>query len=758
MAERGRAPGRAQGIAGTWPPRGTAQAGGFVPAGFGIWSSSLEKLREWVKAEAGAGRLLPWVPIAYGTGIALYFAAEREPVLSVATATAIGLCVAAFLLRRRKIFPIAVLIAGIAAGFATSTWRTALIGHGVLARPAYSVSLAGFVETRDIRERTDRFVLRVTAMDAPRVHMKLERVRLSVRKGAAPAVGSFVELKARLQPPLAPLRPGSYDFGRDVFFQGIGASGFVTGVIKTVEPPVEGGLALRYAAFMQRLRDAIDARIRTTLDGDKRAIATALLTGRRDAITTPVNDAMFISGLGHVLSISGYHMAVVAGVVFFAIRALLALIPVLTVSFPIKAAAALAAAAFYLLLSGAEVATQRSFYMTAVVLIAVLVDRRAVTFRTLALAAMVVLALSPEALVHPSFQMSFAATLGLVALVQIGMPRLFAAPDNSTTAKVALWGGREIVMLTLTSLVAGLATTPYAAFHFHRVTPYGVLANLAAMPVVSAIVMPAGMLGLVAAPFGFDGFFWWLMGVGIDWMILVTEWVASLPGAIGRVTAFGTGTLVVASLGIILLGLLRTPLRWCGLAALVLAAISAFMAPLPDILISGDGHNVGVRGRDGRLHLMKIGKDGFLIKEWLAADADARQVGDASLADGVSCDDDGCVVQMADGSFVALTLKPGALADDCSRALLLVTARQVPTACGATVINAERLRRQGAIALRRTRGGFDVDAVKPKGLDRPWAPASALDTDAESGTLGVRPPAPAAVDATPAEADLQVED
>ena len=152
-----------------------------------------------------------------------------------------------------------------------------------------------------------------------------------------------------------------------------------------------------------------------TLDGDKRAIATALLTGRRDAITTPVNDAMFISGLGHVLSISGYHMAVVAGVVFFAVRALLALIPALTVGFPIKkwsAAAALAAAAFYLLLSGAEVATQRSFFMTAVVLIAVMVDRRAVTFRTLAVAAMIVLAIAPEALVHPSFQMSFAATLG----------------------------------------------------------------------------------------------------------------------------------------------------------------------------------------------------------------------------------------------------------------------------------------------------------------------------------------------------------
>src|SRR5437660_2411484 len=437
-------------------------------------------------------------------------------------------------------------------------------------------------------------------MESPRGQIKLERVRLSVRKGTAPEVGSFVELKARLQPPLAPLRPGSYDFSRDLYFQGIAASGFAMGAIKTVEPRVNGGLALRYAAVMQGLRDAIDARIRTTLDGDKRAIATALLTGRRDAITEPVNDAMFISGLGHVLSISGYHMAVVAGVVFFAVRALLALFPALAAGFPIKkwsAGAALAASAFYLLLSGAEVATQRSFFMTAVVLIAVMVDRRAITFRTLAVAALIVLSIAPEALVHPSFQMSFAATLGLVALVQIGMPRLFAAPDHSTTARVALWGGREVMMLLLASLVAGLATTPYAAFHFHRVTPYGVLANLAAMPVVSAVVMPAGLLGLVAMPFGFDGVFWRVMGVGIDWMIAVTQWVAALPGAIGRMAAFGIGPLIAASVGISLLGLLRTPLRWSGAAALVLAVVWALAVAQPDVLGSGDAHNVGVRGK-----------------------------------------------------------------------------------------------------------------------------------------------------------------
>jgi competence protein ComEC len=615
MAERGGPSGRMQGVAGTWPPRGEARAGGFAPSGLSAWSFFLEKLRAWIAAEAGAGRLLPWVPVAFGAGIACYFTADREPVAWVTAVAASGLCLAAFLLRRHQMFPLVVMIAAIAAGFATATWRTARISHAVLARPAFSVSLSGFVESRDIRERTDRFVLRVTQMESPRAVTKLERVRLSVRKGTAPAVGSFVELKTRLQPPLAPLRPGSYDFGRDLYFQGIGASGFVMGGIKTLEPPVSGGLSLRYAAFMQDLRDAIDARIRTALDGDQRAIATALLTGRRDAITTPVNDAMFISGLGHVLSISGYHMAVVAGVVFFAVRALLALIPALTVGFPIKkwaAAAAFAAAAFYLLLSGAEVATQRSFYMTAVVLIAVMVDRRAVTFRTLALAAMIVLAIAPEALVHPSFQMSFAATLGLVALVQIGMPRLFASPDNSATAKVALWGGREIMTLALASLVAGLATTPYAAFHFHRVTPYGVLANLAAMPVVSAVVMPAGMLGLVAMPFGFDGVFWRIMGAGIDWMIVVTEWVAALPGAIGRMAAFGIGPLIAASIGIVLLGLLRTPLRWSGAAVLALSVVWAVALPQPDIVISGDGHNVGVRGRDGHLHLIRTANPRYI--------------------------------------------------------------------------------------------------------------------------------------------------
>jgi competence protein ComEC len=354
--------------------------------------------------------------------------------------------------------------------------------------------------------------------------------------------------------------------------------------------------------------------------------------------------------------------------------------------------------------------------------------------------------------------MSFAATLGLVALVQVGMPKLFATPDHSPTARAALWGGREIVTLALASLVAGLATTPYAAFHFHRVTPYGVVANLLAMPVVSALVMPAGLLGLAAMPFGFDGMFWRLMDFGIEWMIAVAQWVAALPGAIGRMAAFGTGPLIAATAGIILLGLLRTPLRWSGAAIIGLAIAWSLAVAQPDILISADGRNVGVRGGDGRLHVISAGKDAFTVREWLAADADRRGPADPSLAEGVSCDDAGCVVKASGGGIVALARRPDAMEDDCLRAAVMVTAWQAPEGCLAQVVDQERLRREGALALRRAPGSakhFVVDAVRPDHVDRPWSPAAA---DKKPPPIGDRPESGRPIDATPAADDLQMDD
>jgi competence protein ComEC len=597
MAEWGRARGRSE----TWVP---GVAGAHRPAGLPWWRGLVDRRRgaadrvaHWLVAEVAPGRLGHWLPVAFGVGIIIYFTAAHEPLWWAAVALTIVLSGATALVRARPVaMPVMLALSATAAGFTTATIKTLAIDHPILRHPAFGVDIAGWVEAREERARSDRITVRVNRIEGRRLDEAPDRVRLSVRKNTMPPVGAYVTLKARLSPPLTALRPGGHDFSRDMFFQRIGASGFVTGEMKIIEPPAAAGFSLKYAAFIEGIRDAVDQRIRAVLPGDPGSIGSALLTGKRDASSTPVFDAMFISSLGHVLSISGYHMAVVAGIVFFIVRGALALIPAVALRHPIKkwaALAALAAATFYLLLSGAEVATQRSYYMIVIVyymivivLGDVLLDRAVLTFRTLAIAAIAVLLLAPEAVVHPSFQMSFAATLALIAGYQNGVPWKLTDADTSRGARIALWGVDHLAGLIFASLLAGLATTPYAAYHFHRTAPYGVISNLLAMPVASAVVMPAGIVALVAMPFGFDGMFWKLMGWGIDWMDAVALWVASLPGAVGQVVAFGTGPLLLCTAGLMIVCLLRTPLRWCGAFVAALAVVWGLATPRPDVLIS----------------------------------------------------------------------------------------------------------------------------------------------------------------------------
>jgi competence protein ComEC len=317
MADGGRGPIGSRGRAATWDAverrrRALVWSGWLAD----VSKAPAGRLREWAIADTGPGRLLPWLPIAFGLGIALYFAAEREPLWWAAVSLALACACVAVLARRRPIaFPLALAAAAVSAGFAVATLKTVQVAHPVLVRTAANVTIAGFVEVREERERTDRIVVRALTFEGARPEQKIERVRVSVRKGTAPPVGSYVTFRARLNPPLEPLRPGGYDFARDLYFHGIGATGFALGAIRIAEAPAQPGLWLRYATTVQGIRDAIDARIRAALPGDKGAIASALITGKRDAITAAVNDAMYVSSLAHVLSISGYHMAVVAGVV-----------------------------------------------------------------------------------------------------------------------------------------------------------------------------------------------------------------------------------------------------------------------------------------------------------------------------------------------------------------------------------------------------------------------------------------------------------
>jgi len=751
MEERKRGRGRAGARATTWPRPRVRGLGGepWLHPGEALHAAAA-RLKDCAAVDFGPGRLVPWVPVAFGLGVAFYFTAEHEPSAVAAVLAFAAMAAVAFAARRRAMaFPACVFAATVAAGFAVATLKARLIDHPVLAAPAFGASVSGFVEIREERERSDRIVVRVHRMEGAR--QGLERVRVAVRKGTAPPVGAFVTFKARLSPPLQALRPGGYDFARDLYFQRIGASGFVLGRIATAEPPAPPDLRLRFAAAVDALRDAMDNRIRATLPGDRGAIASALITGKRDAISAPVNDAMYVSSLAHVLSISGYHMAVVAGLVFFVVRALLALIPAASDRFPIKkwsALAALGAASFYLVLSGAEVATQRSFIMVAIVLVGVMLDRPALTLRTLTAAALAVMLITPEAVVHPSFQMSFAATLALVAAYQSGLPWR-ADADSSLGARIALWGGRELAGLVLASVVAGLATTLYAAFHFHRLAPYGVLANLAAMPVVSVFVMPMGMLGALAMPFGFDGPCWRAMGLGLDWMVAVALWVASLPGAVGRIAAFGTGPLLLGTLGLVLICLLRTPLRWSGALIGAGALALALATPRPDILVAADGQAVAVRGADGRLAVARAGSDSFAVRDWLAADGDGRAIDDAGLAAGVRCDAAGCTLPLPDGRLVAFAREIEAFPEDCARATVVASPREAQIACRALLLDRKVWRAGGAVALYADRDGFSVIAARPPGRNRPWA---------SSGPAATIPAQATPPDATPPADALQADD
>jgi competence protein ComEC len=273
----------------------------------------------------------------------------------------------------------------------------------------------------------------------------------------------------------------------------------------------------------------------------------------------------------------------------------------------------------------------------------------------------------------------------------------------------------------LASLVAGLATTPFVAFHFHRLAPYGVLANLLAMPVVSAWVMPMGILGVLAMPFGFDAPFWHAMGWGIDWMIAIAQWVSGLPGAVGRIAAFGTGPLLLAAAGLLLICLLRTKLRWSGAGLAAIAGLWIALTGQPDAYVSNDGQAAAIRTNTGKLSILHRGRDAFAVREWLAADADGRPIDDKSLTSSVRCDEIGCVGRLRDGKLVAMPLSTDAFGDDCARASLVVSPRQVPGDCRAVLLDRKSLREYGAASVQVRGDQLQITRARPRGYERPWS-------------------------------------
>ncbi|HET7084895.1 MAG TPA: ComEC/Rec2 family competence protein [Rhizomicrobium sp.] len=658
-----------------------------------------------------------WLPVALGTGAGGYFALPFEPSWTVG-AVATGLGLAAAVLAIRKPWPLA-LLAALLLGFGLAKLRETAIQTPVLDR-AVVTHLTGRVLALELRQQgthqqTIRLVLdqvRSGGLDpAPR------RVRVALRAARDDQPdfrpGDWLSLTGRLDTPPAPSEPGASDLGRSLFFQSIGAVGFAYGRAHRIVAAGPPGLWERIAAGVESLRLAMTQRIQAQLPGSIGGIASALITGERGGIQEEDEAALRDAGLAHVLAIAGLHMALMGGGIFWLLRAVLAAIPAIALNYPIKkwaAAAALGASGFYLVISGAAPSAVRAFVMLAMVMVAILLDRPALSMRSLGLAAAILLLLRPESIIEPGFQMSFAAVAGLVAVAEWEMRR------ERLTPRGALY--RYVHGIVMTSLVGSLATLPFALFHFDRATHYAVLGNLIAMPVMGFWVMPAAALSVMLMPLGLEGFALHLLGQGIALMLAMGRWVSGLPGAVSLSPAMPLFALLLMSLGGLWLTIWRTGWRWWGLAPIVVGAGLAWFAPLPDMLVAADAATAAIRGPDGLLHFPLKPKNRFVARDWLRRDGDSRDIQAATGVTGLSCDGWGCVTKAP--VPIAFSFRPEALDEDCRRMRVVISVAQAPNCKGAALVIDQKAAQEGEgwrVTLLPAPTAISVRALR--GM-RPW--------------------------------------
>lgn len=705
---------------------------GRVPAPSQLWQGTIEGLGACLAREAEQRRLFPWLAVAFGAGILVFFTATDGAPALAAPLIAATLCLAVtFALRARPIaLALMLALAALFLGFAAGVWRVSSVAGPVLSRITIA-PLAGFVEGIDEREGGARLIVRVASFGDLDAEGRPRRVRVSYRAAQAVRPGDTIRATARLLPPPEAVRPGGYDFARDAYFRGIGAVGSLVGKVEVGVPAEPLPWPVQVAASIDAARNAFTRRITDAIGGQAGAVAAALVTGKRGLITNETNDVLRAAGIYHVVSISGLHMVLAAGVVFWLVRAGLALVPVLALSWPIKkiaAGAAMLGVTAYCAFSGWDVAAERALIMTLVMLGAILVDRPALSMRNLALAAILALAREPEALLGPSFQMSFGAVAGLIACAPLIDGRVFRTDSPSRIARAASWVATAVVGTLATTLVAQIATAPFATYHFQTVQPFGLIGNALTLPLVSLAVMPAAVLGMLAYPFALDRPVWWLMGLAVRGMLEISAWIAGFGQANMVLPAFGTGALVLLAAALLLATLPVSRLR---LLALVPAGLGVAIAASPtryDIYIDRDVAGAAIRGQDGRL--VVLGRPpGFVLEQWLKADGDGRRPDAVTEAAGPRCDRLGCTLAAIDGRTVALVTDKCAFAEDCARADILITRMRAPAGCAAPLI-ADRsfLAGRGATAIRLGAAGPDVVTVRGIGPPKPWQPKPVSET------------------------------
>ena len=665
---------------------------------------------------AQRGHLFVWVPVFLGIGIGIYFALPKEPgpgAYMLIGLAALGLAYGGWR-GGARLGPLAIAMFLVLAGVLVAGARAHLV-----AAPQLSFRYYGPIEGRVVaidRSQSDKMRLTLDHVALANVAPARTpaRVRVSLhgdQRGFDPAPGMVVMLTGHLSPPQGPVEPGGFAFQRYAWFHRIGAVGYTRTPALELSP-ARGGDLLIYR-FRRRLSDGLQA----ALPGDVGAFAAAILTGDRSGMDQATIRALRASNLAHLLAISGLHMGLLTGFVFAALRYALALVPFVALRWPVRkiaAGGALLVAAFYLALSGGNVATERAFVMVAVMLVAVLLNRRALTLRAVALAALIVLLRRPEALMGPGFQMSFAATVALVASYGWirnwegwALPRLLRPPAT----------------VVMSSFVAGMATAPFAAAHFNQIAHYGLLANLLSVPVMGIVVIPAAAIAALLYPLGLSFLALAVMGWGIRWILGVARWVAGLDGAVSHVA--GPPGMVLPLLALAALWLVLWPgrARMLGVAGIVAAFGLWAAAERPALLISDSGGLIGVMGPQGRA-LSKPKGEGFVATNWLENDGDATPQTAAFARAGFHGSKGRLTFALGQARFVQLSGR-GALARleaacAAGRWVILTARAQASPRGDCTLFDSARLRRTGTLAIYAGANGLRVISARQAAGARLW--------------------------------------
>lgn len=696
--------------------------------------SRFKRLHHWITAafehEREEGNTFLFVPVCLAIGALWYFTTQHEPDLTkLVLATAACAALATFFHARPTIRALILGLGIVGVGVLTAKFETWRADTPMLGAEITTMATARVVRIEHQASGRARLTLDLLATKRPALRYAPERVRATARSIPEKLrPGDVVEGVVRLMPPSGPVRPQSYDFSFRSYFEGVGAIGFFLSGPSIAEGDWPApSVPVRLHAWMEGWRSSMAQRIENRIGGAEGAIAAALITGIRAGIPEEINEALRVVGLYHVISISGLHMALVAGTIMVALRCSFALAPSFSMRRPVKkyaAGLALLASGFYLMMSGGDIAAQRSFLMLAIMLLAVIFDRAALTMRNLALSAVVILLVSPHEVLGPSFQMSFAATAALVAAYATWTSyRERRAVRTSRTTRGAIGttlrtGGRYIFGLSMTSVVAGAATAIFTAWHFQQVSPMGLFANLTAMPVVSVIVMPMAVATTLLMPFGLDAPPLWVMGQGIALMNHFALWIAehSMFDATGMVPLGGVLALAAA---LAILTMATGPLRWiCVPIAAAGAGMLLVLSAVPDVFVSEDGKLVAMRMADGAVVVNRARPRDFTMQNWQRAFRSSevvkpRKVDDGALpadSGGFHCSGSGlCVAHHNSGAVVAFAPRETIAADICSIASLIIvddaTARNTCIESGVAVITRRDLARRGSAEVRFAHAG-----------------------------------------------------